>query len=90
MSKNISLDELTGMERSLASCLLLIDTISEMSRRLQPEETALRHGLFVLLKKLFYEYPDIPFYKFAELLSLAGSDLTQEEYQDVITCAFRQ
>ena len=87
--RNISVKEILSMERSFPAFLLLIDTITELAKNEDSNPEAKDNEL-LLFQRLLENYPELPFYKFAELFQLVGRNLRDEDYQRLVTFAFHK
>ena len=87
--RNIPIKEILSMERSLPAFLLLIDTITELAENENSNPEAKDNEL-LLFQRLLENYPELPFYKFAELFQLVGRNLRDEDYQRLVTFAFHK
>lgn len=87
--RNIPIKEILSMERSFPAFLLLIDTITELAENENSNPEAKDNEL-LLFQRLLENYPELPFYKFAELFQLVGRNLRDEDYQRLVTFAFHK
>lgn len=87
--RNISVKEILSMERSFPAFLLLIDTITELAENETSDQEAKDNEL-LLFQRLLENYPELPFYKFAELFQLVGRNLRDDYYQRLVTFAFHK
>lgn len=88
-ARNISVKEILSMERSFPAFLLLIDTIKELAENEASDPDAKDNEL-LLFQRLLENYPELPFYKFAELFQLVGRNLKGEDYQRLVIFAFHK
>ena len=87
--RNISVKEILSMERSFPAFLLLIDTITELAEN-EASDPEAKDNELLLFQRLLENYPEMPFYKFAELFQLVGRNLRDEDYQRLVTFAFHK
>ncbi|MGN8963507.1 hypothetical protein [Bariatricus sp. HCP28S3_D3] len=87
--RNISVKEILSMERSFPAFLLLIDTITELAEN-EASDPEAKDNELLLFQRLLEDYPELPFYKFAELFQLVGRNLKDEAYQRLVTFAFHK
>ena len=86
---NISVKELLAMERSYTAFIFLIDAIKELAEN-ESANVKVKNNKLILFQKLLETYPELPFYKFAELFQVVGKDLSDEDYQRLVTLAFHR
>lgn len=87
--RNISVREILSMERSFPAFLILIDTIIELAEN-EASDPEAKDNELLLFQQLLENYPELPFYKFAELFQLVGRNLQDEDYQRLVTFAFHK
>lgn len=87
--RNISMKEILSMERSFSAFLLIIDTIIELAEN-EDSDSEAKDNELLLFQHLLRNYPELPFYKFAELFQLVGRNLRDEDYQRLVTFAFHK
>lgn len=87
--RNVSVKEILSMERSFPAFLLLIDIITELAEN-EASDPEAKDNELLLFQQLIEKYPELPFYKFAELFQLVGRNLRDEDYQRLVTFAFHK